>query len=370
MHKPTVLSVLQIALIAAPATALAEPQQEWRCNTDSLEPAEALQRLEWARKCGLTRNTGGPTSWVFSTRSFDLAGLGTSNPWAKDYRETNTNRAFTGNFNDYNVNYYYANARYEATPAYTVAQETLGPTAGYWKWSHTLQRPRPTYPSFETSPVAGGGTQLIPLPTLTNDCNLYIWNPTAGTLTRWTGDYYVIAYCESSCYAPDQSLRFGDGDVNIVDAMKARRDDVITLGPDATLDKLTTQSAKVYSYTSEVRDSEHVILQVTTASGGSLKLTGEHPVITSEGRLVKADQLAVGDELLKADGTPDPIARVEKTSHFGKVYNIKPVSREPVANILIAQGYLVGSARFQNDDVGYMNRVLLFRAVPDEVMPK
>jgi hypothetical protein len=45
------------------------------------------------------------------------------------------------------------------------------------------------------------------------------------------------------------------------------------------------------------------------------------------------------------------------------------VSPEPVANILIAQGYLVGSSRFQNDDVGYMNRILLLRAAPD-VMPR
>jgi hypothetical protein len=59
-----------------------------------------------------------------------------------------------------------------------------------------------------------------------------------------------------------------------------------------------------------------------------------------------------------------------KTDYFGKVYNIKPVSRERVSNVLIAQGYLVGSARFQNDDVNYMNRALLFRAVPDVVMPR
>lgn len=78
----------------------------------------------------------------------------------------------------------------------------------------------------------------------------------------------------------------------------------------------------------------------------------------------------MGDKLLKAGGIPDPVTGVEKTTHFGKVYNIRPVSTEPVANILIAQGYLVGSARFQNDDVGYVNRILLFRAVPGGVIPR
>jgi hypothetical protein len=99
-------------------------------------------------------------------------------------------------------------------------------------------------------------------------------------------------------------------------------------------------------------------------------VTNEHPMVTGEGRLVQAQKLKVGEELLKADGTPDAIVSIEKTTHQGKVYNIKPESREQVANILIAQGYLVGSARFQNDDVDYMNRVLLFRGVPENVMPK
>jgi hypothetical protein len=326
-------------------------------------PSQALQRIEWARKCGLTSNTGGSGSWVNSTKAFDQ----TFN-WAKEYVEINTNKAFTGNLNNYNVNYYYGYARYEATPQYTCNQETLGATAGYWKWSHTTQRARPLYPSFENTPVAGSGTQLFPHPTLA-DCRLY--TDTGGlNPVPTTSSYYVIAYCESSCYTPDQSLEFSTGQVNILDAMKAHRDDVVTLSKDATLDNITTKVDSVYSYTSEIRDGEHIIFELTTASGGTLRVTNEHPVMTSEGMLVKAEKLSVGDELLKADGTPDAIVSVNKTIHQGKVYNIKPSSRELVNNILIAQGYLVGSARFQNDDVGYMNRVLLFRGVPEKSLPR
>lgn len=351
------------AAVAAPAIALAEPAQEWRCSVDSLTPAQALARIDWARRCGLTTNTPGPNSWFPSTKAFD-----TTFAWAKEYRETNTSRAYTGNLHSFNINYYAGFQRYETTPMYTVAQETTGLTTNFWKWTHTLQRPRPMYASFENAPVAGSGTQLFPHPTLA-DCNLY--TDTSGSATkRWNGDFFVIAMCESSCYAPDQNLRFSTGEVNIVEAMKAKRDDVVTLAADATLDNLSTQTQNVFSYTTETRDSEHVIFKLTTASGGKLSVTNEHPMVTSEGRLVQAQRLKVGEELLKADGTPDAITSIEKTTHFGKVYNIKPASREHVANILIAQGYLVGSARFQNDDVDYMNRVLLFRGVPEHVMPK
>jgi len=364
MKKSPLQLICNIALVVAPLTAAAEPAQEWRCTTDSLDPTAALQRIEWARKCGLITNTGGPTSTVASNKSWDQTFT-----WAKEYIEGNTNRAFTGNLNSYNVNYYYAWARYEVSPAYMVTQETSGPTINYWKWGPwgtSTQRPRPLYPSFEDTPVAGGGTQMFPHPTLA-DCRLY--SDRNGT-TPAPGSTYVIAYCESSCYTPDQNLRFATGDVNIVDAMKTKRDDLVTLAPDATLDQLATQTSQVFSYTTEIRDAEHVIYKLTTASGGSLSVTNEHPLVISSGQLVQAQKLHPGDELLKADGTIDPITQVEKTTYVGKVYNIKPMSREPVANILIAQGYLVGSARFQNDDVDYMNRVLLFRGVPADVMPQ
>jgi hypothetical protein len=367
MNKSILPSVLKVALVAgllaAPISAVAQPAQQFRCSTDSLDPTQALARLEWSRKCSLTTNTGGTGSWFDSLLAFDQ----TFNP-AKDYREINSSRAFTGNTNDYNVNFSYGQSRYTATPLYTVSQETLGATAGFWKWDHTAQRPRPLYATFENTPVIGSGTQLFPHPTLA-DCNLYT-DHSGSAAARWNSSFFVAAYCESSCYTPDQSLRFSTGDVNIVQAMKAKRDDLVTLSADATLDDLSLQTSKVYSYTTEIRDAENVIYKLTTASGGSLSVTNEHPIITSEGRLVQAQKLAMGDELLKADGTPDAIVAIEKTVHFGKVYNIKPAPTAPVANILVAQGYLVGSARFQNDDVGYMNRVMLFRGVPDDVMPQ
>lgn len=375
MNRSTLPLLFTVAVVAAPAVALAQPVQQARCTTDSLDPTQAAARLEWARKCGLnlntgaTPNTGNPNNWMDSTTSFDQ----TFGP-AKEYVENNPNRAYSGNANGYAVNYQYAYNMFPAAPLYNVAQETSGPTNLFWKWSRPTVRPRPLYPSFDTT-VTGTGTQLFPHPSLASspaswgstNCNLY--TDKTGT-TQWTGNFWVAFYCESSCYTPDQNLRFSKGDVNILDALKARRDDLITLTPDSTLDDISTQTSRVFSYTSEIRDADQVVYKVATASGGSLSVTSEHPVLTSEGRLVKAEKLTTADELLRADGTPDPITSVEKTSFFGKVYNIKPMSPDPVANLLIAQGYLVGSARFQNDDVGYMNRILLFRAVPEHVMPK
>jgi hypothetical protein len=414
MNSKLVGPILAAAITLVPAATLAQVAQGARCQSDSLDTTEAITRLDWARQCGLLSNSGGPSSWVNSVHALDAVSVPPSLiVWAKEYVEIDPGHAFSGHLENYNINYYYSWARYEVTPMYTVFRETTGFTSNYWKWSNTTPSARPLYPTFESTPVPGSGTQLFPggyvlldppdpcldttsldstrldstgpdstmlmpicqlasgtsslVPQTVIDCNFYT-DP--GRTALYSGPFYVTAYCESGCYAPDQSLRFSDGDVNIVDAMKAQRDDLVTLTSDATLDNLATQTSKVHSYTADIRDARQVLYQITTASGGALSVTDEHPMVTSEGRLVKAEKLTAGDQLLKADGTPDPITGIVKTDYFGKVYNIQPESRERVANILIAQGYLVGSARFQNDDVNYMNRTLLFRAIPDAVMPR
>jgi len=276
------------------------------------------------------------------------------------------------------VNYIFSNSLYGnlANPTdhtWKEVFETSGNTPGFYKWTRPKKNNRPTYPTFNTKPD-GTGTQLYPPPGLTRTtwgakgCQFY---QDKSGVTQYTGTvFYVAAYCKSGCYTPDQSLKFSDGDVNIVKAMEAKRDDLVTLTPDATLDEPRTQVARVESYTTELRDFDHPIVKVTTASGGSLSVTTEHPVLVSDGRLVKAEALRKGQALLKADGTPDPIVQIEETHFLGKVYNLTPLSTDRVANVVIAQGFLVGSGRFQNEELKYINRILLFRAVPDAIMPR
>ncbi|WP_164011240.1 cell surface protein [Pyxidicoccus trucidator] len=396
MRLPRLASRLTLAALALlPSAALAEDTQQNRCGSDYLTPDQAIARSEWARRCGLLRNTAGASSWYSSGAAFD-----TSFGPVKEYRELTTSRAYTGNAHHYNVNYYHARSLYEATPLFSVFQETSGSTAGYWKWSHTVPRVRALYPTFESTGVAGSGTQLFPHPTNTNDCRLYstpngtgLWQtvtqryvcdgeypslrePEIGKdncyfVTETTErPFYVVAYCESGCYAPDQRLLFSDGEATVQEAAREGREDLMTLGPDATLDDLKLQRNTVSSYTTDARDSEHVLYEVSTETGGLLRVTNEHPVVTSEGRLVKAETLVAGDELLRVDGTPERIVEVRKTTHYGKVFNVRPVSRDAVSNVLVAQGYLVGSARFQNEDVEHINRLLLQRAIPAEVLPE
>jgi hypothetical protein len=154
MNSMLACPILAAAITLVPAAALAEISQESRCQSDSLDTTEAVQRLEWARQCGLLTNTGGSASWVDSVHALDAVSVPPGLiVFAKEYVEIDPNRAFTGSVEDHNVNFYYSWSRYEVTSMYTVTRETSGFTSNYWKWSHTIQRARPMYPTFESSPA-------------------------------------------------------------------------------------------------------------------------------------------------------------------------------------------------------------------------
>jgi hypothetical protein len=375
MNKFKLVSIA--ALVAAPASVFADIT-ETRCSVDSLSIAQAVNRLAWARKCGLLNNTGNtphtgnPAAFFMSQKAADDATL----IGANDYKENITTAAFSGQVMDFNVNYSMAWSLFGPFFAYHTFTDATGPSLNFWDWSKPgQQRGQPLYPSFDSA-ISGTGTQLFPpgtpatldvnSPCTLQDANGVAWP--AGTA------FFAAFYCTSSCYTPDQNVRFATGDVPMVDAFNAHLPDVVTLSADATLGNLSTQVDSIHSYTHESRDTaKNVIFNVTTASGGTLSVTHQHPVLVvkhGSGRLIMAEKLRAGhDALVKADGSPDPIVDITKTEHIGQVYNLAPTSTNHVNNILIAQGFLVGSSRFQNDDLKYMNRALLFRAVPDDVMP-
>ncbi len=357
--------IIWVAVALLPMQAEAQPVLTARCTTDNLDTnVKAEARVEWARKCGTIQNVGDPATW------YDTGLTAATGGTLKDYLESDPARnpdgegAFTGPGYGFKVNYSALFAVYLSGPTY----QATDPRGYYYWWRDTWRKKgRALYPTFSTSSdiTQQDNIQLFPHPTLAN-CQLYF--DKGGTQPAAT-PFHVNGYCESACYTAEQQVLFSDGYVSILDALNGLREDLITLSPDSTLDHLKLQQNRTYSYTRELRDAEHNIFVITTRSGGQLRVTHEHPVINGEGRMVQAQALKVGDELVKADGSLDPITHIQKTTHFGKVYNLAPVSTDLVSNVLVAQGFLVGSVRFQNDEVGYINRIILYRGIPAEVIP-
>jgi hypothetical protein len=352
------------ALVTLPMAASAQPILQQRCNVDSLDANQAELRVAWARKCSLI--VGGTKA------AYGYWGMMSNNGQGElqEYNETSTDvnwsgqNTYTGQSDAYEINNSATNKVYNFGPT-SQGRDGLG----YWQWwrDGSRKKLRPLYPTFgsQYDINSASNRQLFPHPTLAN-CSLYL--DQGGTQLATGYNFFVNGYCESSCYTPEQQVLFADGYQSIVDATAALRDDVVTLKADSTLDNIGLQVSQTHSYTAEFRDSTHPIVEVRTASGGLLRVTVEHPVINGQGRVVAAQSLKVNDELVKADGTRDPIVQINRTTYHGKVYNLRPANNQLVSNVLVAEGYLVGSSLFQNDEVGYINRVLLHR-VPHDTIP-
>jgi hypothetical protein len=227
----------------------------------------------------------------------------------------------------------------------------------------------PVYLDFAT-----GGSWDIPGSVLTTGTD---WKalPTNPAVCRSTVDVPAGVFpptainaglCVAGCYVEGTQLQFTDGTVDIKAALESGKVDLVTLSPTATLDNLQFANNKVQRYLTDLTEAVQDIYTLSMKSGGQLRVTGEHPLLTSDGVIHQAQSLKPGDQLILANGKPDPIVRIEFNKIFGKVYNVQPITTDYVSNIVVAGGYLNGSLRYQNEFLDMINALILRRALADE----
>jgi hypothetical protein len=174
-----------------------------------------------------------------------------------------------------------------------------------------------------------------------------------------------VGLCVAGCFPADAHVTFGDGDVAIKQALDDGRVDLVTLAPDAALDDLDYVTNKVEAYTRDKFEAWQTIYTFSMASGGSLRVTDEHPIIVANGKMRQAKTIESGESLIQVDGSPDEVVQVDVERYFGKVYHVKPQTLDYASNIIVAQGYLNGSSRYQNEFLEMVNKVILRRALKD-----
>jgi hypothetical protein len=364
------LAITGTGTVFRPTVAHATPNLHIRCNSDSLDVPTSKLRLEWARACGTKINVISPTAPIAPAQTF-LTGAVSSNGGIplSEYIETDDfwgKNSYSGDVAT--VNQIFVQNQWRVGPI--IATTVAG---GFQKWTEAdvLLLTRPFYPTFGTSADVNVASSLFPNPNYSLlDCNLYTDAAATNRADTSVTGFFVLGYCTAGCYTPDQQISFASGDEPIARALDSLRTGVKTLTPNSTLENVKLKTDDVLSYSRDIRDSTQVIFEIRTKSGGQLRVTDKHPVLVGDGRLVEASTLKAGTKLVKADGSRDAIVSVTQTSYFGKVYNLKPTATNRVANIIIAQGFLVGSSRFQNEDVDYINRIILGRSIPKSVIPQ
>lgn len=185
--------------------------------------------------------------------------------------------------------------------------------------------------------------------------------------------YSFITNCRASCFTPDQEILFEEGSLTIFDAFSKRATNIVTLSDSATIDSLEYTIRPVEEYTESIRNVEHDILVIKTETGGQLKVTPNHPLLVSTGHMKLAEDLKKGDSLIHKSGNFDQIDSIELVKFYGKVYNVKPNSRDEKGTVklngqvIVAQGYLSGSIYYQNSGANFVNRLVLRDTIPSNL---
>ncbi|MGE0528329.1 MAG: hypothetical protein AB7G93_01375 [Bdellovibrionales bacterium] len=179
----------------------------------------------------------------------------------------------------------------------------------------------------------------------------------------------IDVVCAFGCYRADQRiLTAATGEYTPV--KKARAQDlkkIAVLSAESTLEKPRYVDAPVGQYTETLKDSQETLVTIRTSSGLQLVVTTNHPLLDGEGIMREAADLKVGDDLVKADGRRDKIVSLERSSFFGRVYNVAPVSRAPEDNLVVSEGLINGSHHYQTELHQMVNRQIVRTRLADGI---
>lgn len=254
--------------------------------------------------------------------------------------------------------------------------------------------------------ISSGARRLYPTFMNADDAPESVWRaPTVATAScAAPAGVYVAAVCLSSCATPEQQIiveaedqlrdRLNDRDdsrhrwlsIPFLEAVQSNRKFVATL---ASVDRDdhgdhsprtegdlsvragdTARARHVQQWVSELFDTDHEVLNFHMRSGGSIRVTPNHALVSADGRVKLASEFIVGDQLLpvhllKQDDSRmgqhdrgDEIVSIAPEHVFGQVYNVFVDSADPSENIVAINGYWAGTAFFQNEGARTLNRQL------------
>lgn len=187
---------------------------------------------------------------------------------------------------------------------------------------------------------------------------------------------YIAAVCVSSCAIPQEKIMAQSnagakiGAVEFINALANKYERVATMTKNSTMSDRQLKASKVEQWVTELEDVEQPVLVFTMESGKTLSVTPNHPLLKKDGSMDTADKFKAGDALVALGGELDPIQSIESIIYFGKVYNVFVKSSVPQENIVVTNGYLNGSAYFQNEGAGNMNKTLLRKKLTKGVFGK
>lgn len=164
------------------------------------------------------------------------------------------------------------------------------------------------------------------------------------------------------CLTPSQPVKFSGAYKPIGEAAAAHASTVTTLAARPSLEAGARLAEKPIQRFIPTQFTGS-IFNLHLSDGATIALTGNHPMVLGNGRMVPADTLHSGDNLLRADGDTEVVLSVTEAPYSGTVWTVRPKSEKKLENVMVVKDLLTGSSRFTEEWSDEETRLLRARSI-------
>mgnify|MGYP000707648243 CR=1 FL=1 len=176
-------------------------------------------------------------------------------------------------------------------------------------------------------------------------------------------NYDIIGFCAGGCYTADQLILVDGSERSIKDMISSGERSVMTLDEDSTTESIRVKDGSVFSYMKSVVSGPQEIISLETDSGKKLSITLEHPLVSSTGEFILAEDLSVGSKLLNEFGDIETVSELSRKEIDTKVYNLRTNGANETDRVVVAQGLLNGDLSVQQRKAKKANQFLLRKKI-------
>jgi len=247
-------------------------------------------------------------------------------------------------------------------------------------WAVDLQE-RCTEDTLSSAAVANGRNQwALACRLITKvdyDCatsNGYYWtfNSTTGGANRAPvrlgaacEGFRKFTMCPAGCFEASQRVSFAGTYMTPAAAHDIKQATITALSPNSSLERLLFVEESIDTYVKGPEKKD--LVRITVAGGGVILVTSNHPLIDSTGTVLAAQDVTDGTLLMTVKG-PEKVTRIQSVPYDGLVWNVRPVKADPKANVNVAEGFLTGSIRYQNEWASDAARLLLRQSLAADAL--
>lgn len=159
----------------------------------------------------------------------------------------------------------------------------------------------------------------------------------------------LVGVCPQGCFEANTLFEVQDesGNLQTVPAHEVSpNDQMMSLAPGASLEDGETLFGAINKVVSGGEESNLFVFSLE--NGTELSVTKEHPMVLSDGRIVRAKSVELGDSFVTSEGASVSVTNIDRRASHEEVYNFDMAGDSTENHVIVANGVFVGDLALQS----------------------